>query len=87
MLNNNQFKKICEMSFYMLNNKLDFANVKHSQVETFIQRNISKKELLIYQEINDSSKKVIYFIIMIIMVLYHQEKMIILKYQKFKFYK
>ncbi len=73
MLNNNQFKKICEMSRYLedddkwkiqpfsiLNNKLNLANVNPSQVETFIEGNISKRELVIDGVINDSSKKVIF---------------------------
>ena len=73
MLNNNQFKKICEMSRYiedddkwkikpfsLVSNKLNFANVKPSQIETFIEGNISKRELVIDGVVNDNSKKIIF---------------------------
>ena len=67
-----QFKKICEMSRYiedddkwkiqpfsMIDKKLNFANVKPSQIETFIEGNIAKRELII-DGINENSKKIIF---------------------------
>ena len=71
LLNNNQFKKICEMSRYikendkckipsfsLLDKKLNFENVKPSH--TFIEANIAKRDLIIDGVINESSKKVIF---------------------------
>ena len=71
LFSQNQFKKICEMSRYIeddekwkihpftLNDKkLNFANVKPSQVETFIEGNLAKRELVI-DGISDN-KKVIF---------------------------
>ena len=73
LLNNNQFKKICEMSRYLedddkwkipsfslIDKNLNFANVKPSQVDTFIEANIAKRDLIIDGVINESSKKVIF---------------------------
>ena len=73
LLNNSQFKRICEKSRYiedddkwkispfsMMNDTLNFANVKPSQVETFIEGNLAKRELVIDDVINDSSKNVIF---------------------------
>ena len=73
LLNNNQFKRICEKSRYLedddkwkispfsiLNEKLNFANVKPSQVETFIEGNLAKRELVMDEVIKDSSKNVIF---------------------------
>ena len=44
----------------MMNDTLNFANVKPSQVETFIEGNLSKRELVIDKVIKDSSKNVIF---------------------------
>ena len=75
ILNENQFKKICEMSRYLEDddiwkikpfslkeNKLAFSNVNPSQVDTFIEGNIAKRELVIEGAnlINDKSKKIIF---------------------------
>ena len=72
MFNENQFKKLCEMSRYLddedkwkiqpftvKEKKLTFANVKPYQVETFIENNISKRELVM-DGINVNPKKVIF---------------------------
>ena len=72
LFNDNQFKKICEMSRYiedddiwkikpftLKDKKLNFANVLPSQIDTFIESNIAKRELVI-NGINDSSKKIIF---------------------------
>ena len=72
ILNENQFKKICEMSRYIeddnlwkikpfaLNqNKLAFSNVNPSQVDTFIEGNIAKRDLVI-NGINENPKKIIF---------------------------
>ena len=72
IFNDNQFKKICEMSRYiedddkwkipafsLKDKKLNFANVKPSQIDTFIEGNIAKRDL-IFDGINESSKKVIF---------------------------
>ena len=72
LFNENQFKKICEMSRYneddeiwkiqpfsMTDKKLNFVNVKPSQIETFIEGNIAKRELII-DGFNENSKKVIF---------------------------
>ena len=72
LLNENQFKKICEMSRYIEDdnlwkikpftikeNKLAFSNVNPSQVDTFIEGNIAKRDLVI-NGINESQKKIIF---------------------------
>ena len=72
VLNENQFKKICEMSRYIEDdnlwkikpfsfnqNKLAFSNVNPSQVDTFIEGNIAKRDLII-DGINDNPKKIIF---------------------------
>ena len=72
LLNENQFKKICEMSRYIeddnlwkikpftLNqNKLAFSNVNPSQIDTFIEGNIAKRDLII-DGFNDNPKKIIF---------------------------
>ena len=72
LLKEKQFKKICEMSRYIeddekwkiapfsiIDKKLNFANVKPTQVDTFIEGNIAKRELII-DGISDSSKNVIF---------------------------
>ena len=72
LFNDNQYKKICEMSRYIEEDdlwkikpftikekKLNFANVLPSQIDTFIEGNIAKRELVI-NGINDSSKKIIF---------------------------
>ena len=72
LFSTNQFKKICEMSRYiedddkwkipafsMSDKKLNFANVKPYQIDTFIEGNLSKRELII-DGIDDSKKKVIF---------------------------
>ena len=73
ILNENQFKKICEMSRYIEDdnlwkikpfsikeNKLAFSNVNPSQVETFIEGNIAKRDLIIEGGFNDNDKKIIF---------------------------
>lgn len=72
LLNENQFKKICEMSRYIEDdnlwkikpftikeNKLAFSNVNPSQIDTFIEGNIAKRDLIIdgVTGINESQKK------------------------------
>ena len=72
IFNNNQYIKICEMSRYiedddkwkiqpfsMKENKLNFVHVLPSQVDTFIEGNIAKRELII-NGISDASKKIIF---------------------------
>ena len=72
LLNENQFKKICEMSRYieddnlwkikpfsLKENKIAFSNVNPSQVDTFIEGNIAKRELII-DGINENPKKIIF---------------------------
>jgi len=72
ILNENQFKKICEMSRYieddnlwkikpfsLKENKIAFSNVNPSQVDTFIEGNIAKRELII-DGINENPKKIIF---------------------------
>ena len=72
LFNDKQFKKICEMSRYIEDDdkwkippfslkekNLNFANVKPSQIDTFIEGNIAKRDLII-DGINDNSKKVIF---------------------------
>ena len=72
LFNDNQYKKICEMSRYIEEDdlwkikpftikekKLNFPNVLPSQIDTFIEGNIAKRELVI-NGINDSSKKIIF---------------------------
>ena len=71
ILSENQFKKICEMSRYIEDdnlwkikpfsikeNKLAFSNVNPSQVDTFIEGNIAKRDLIIEGGFND--KKIIF---------------------------
>ena len=73
ILSENQFKKICEMSRYIEDdnlwkikpfsikeNKLAFSNVNPSQVETFIEGNIAKRDLIIEGGFNDNDKKIIF---------------------------
>ena len=75
LLNENQFKKICEMSRYIEDdnlwkikpftikeNKLAFSNVNPSQIDTFIEGNIAKRDLIIdgVTGINESQKKIIF---------------------------
>jgi len=73
ILNENQFKKICEMSRYIEDdnlwkikpfsikeNKLAFSNVNPSQVDTFIEGNIAKRDLIIEGGFNDNDKKIIF---------------------------
>ena len=73
ILSENQFKKICEMSRYIEDdnlwkikpfsikeNKLAFSNVNPSQVDTFIEGNIAKRDLIIEGEFNDNDKKIIF---------------------------
>ena len=72
LLNENQFKKICEMSRYIEDdnlwkikpfsikeNKLAFSNVNPSQIDTFIEGNIAKRDLII-NGINENPKKIIF---------------------------
>ena len=72
VLNENQFKKICEMSrfieddnlwkikpFSFNQNKLAFSNVNPSQVDTFIEGNIAKRDLII-DGLNENPKKIIF---------------------------
>ena len=72
ILNENQFKKICEMSRYieddnlwkikpfsLKENKIAFSNVNPSQVDTFIEGNIAKRDLII-DGINENPKKIIF---------------------------
>ena len=72
MLNNNQFKKICDMSRYLEDedkwkiqpfqikeNKLTFATVQPYQIDTFIESNIAKRDLVM-DGINVNPKKVIF---------------------------
>ena len=72
LLNENQFKKICEMSRYLEDdnlwkikpfsikeNKLAFSNVNPSQIDTFIEGNIAKRDLII-NGINENPKKIIF---------------------------
>ena len=72
LLNENQFKKICEMSRYieddnlwkikpfsLKENKIAFSNVNPSQVDTFIEGNIAKRDLII-DGINENPKKIIF---------------------------
>ena len=72
ILSENQFKKICEMSRYIEDdnlwkikpftikeNKLAFSNLNPSQVDTFIEGNIAKRDLVI-NGINESQKKIIF---------------------------
>ena len=72
VLSENQFKKICEMSRYieddnlwkikpfaLKENKLAFSNVNPSQVDTFIEGNIAKRELII-DGFNEHPKKLIF---------------------------
>ena len=73
ILSENQFKKICEMSRYIEDdnlwkikpfsikeNKLAFSNVNPSQVDTFIEGNIAKRDLIIEGGFNDNDKKIIF---------------------------
>ena len=75
LLNENQFKKICEMSrdieddnlwkikpFTIKENKLAFSNVNPSQIDTFIEGNIAKRDLIINGVIgiNENQKKIIF---------------------------
>ena len=73
ILSENQFKKICEMSRYIEDdnlwkikpfsikeNKLAFSNVNPSQVDTFIEGNIAKRDLIIEGGFNDNYKKIIF---------------------------
>ena len=72
ILNENQFKKICEMSRYieddnlwkikpftLKDSKLAFSNVNPSQVDTFIEGNIAKRDLII-DSFNENPKKIIF---------------------------
>jgi len=72
IFNQNQFHKICDMSryieeddkwkihpFQIKENKLTFANVKPYQIDTFIESNISKRDLVI-NGINVDPKKIIF---------------------------
>ena len=72
IFNENQYKKICEMSRYieddnlwkikpfsLKENKLVFSNVNPSQVDTFIEGNIAKRDLII-DGFNDHPKKIIF---------------------------
>ena len=73
ILSENQFKKICEMSRYieddnlwkikpfsLKENKIAFSNVNPSQVDTFIEGNIAKRDLIIEGGFNDNDKKIIF---------------------------
>ena len=73
ILSENQFKKICEMSRYIEDdnlwkikpfsikeNKLAFSNVNPSQVDTFIEGNIAKRDLIIEGGFNGGDKKIIF---------------------------
>ena len=73
ILNENQFKKICEMSRYIEDDnlwkikpftikesKLAFSNVNPSQVDTFIEGNIAKRDLIIDGFNNENPKKIIF---------------------------
>ena len=72
ILNENQFKKISEMSWYieddnlwkitpftLKDSKLAFSNVNPSQVDTFIEGNIAKRDLII-DSFNENPKKIIF---------------------------
>lgn len=72
MFNQNQFRKICEMSRYLEDddkwkiqpflikeNKLTFATVQPYQIDTFIESNIAKRDLVM-NGINVNPKKVIF---------------------------
>ena len=72
LLNENQFKKICEMSRYIeddnlwkikpfafKDNKITFSNVNPSQVDTFIEGNIAKRDFIM-EGFNENPKKIIF---------------------------